>query len=132
MDAERDQGGARECLDRPAESGPSQEVARPGDRDGIEGQPGKREEAEDGAEKDEGPERSAPAGDELRQQAGEEHRHLRVSEIAEETLAKGHDASEAVSRRFREARPAWTRWRSPRVEEHPRPEEDQVARPEPA
>jgi len=128
VDAERDQGGAGEGLERPPEPGPAQDVARPGDRDGIEGQPGEREKAEHAAEKDQGPERSAPAGDELRKQTREEHRHLRVPEVAKETLAKRGAWSEPVSQRLRGTRPGWAGLGSQPLEDRPSPEEDQVAR----
>src|SRR5215211_9120085 len=84
--AERDEDSARDALDRAANSRPAQEVSRLRDCERVARQPNERHRAEEEAEEEQGTERRLAAGCELRQEAREKRRHLRVAEIADHTL----------------------------------------------
>ena len=66
----------------------------------VEGEPGKRQRAEDEAESEQRGERAVPLGRELGEKAREEDRHLRVPEVADEALTQ---------------RPPWRERNRPRV-----------------
>jgi hypothetical protein len=79
---ERDQHRSGQPVERPAHRSAPQEVAGPGDGQGIARQPQQRQRAKAQAERRKRRNRAR----ELRQQAREEEEHLRVAEVAEQAL----------------------------------------------
>jgi hypothetical protein len=79
---ERDQHRSGQPVERATQASAPQEVVRPGDREGIAGQPQQRQRAKAQAERRQRRNRAR----ELRQQAREEEEHLRVAEVAEQAL----------------------------------------------
>jgi hypothetical protein len=79
---ERDQHRSGQPIERATHASAPQQVTRPGDSQGIAGQPQQRQRAKTQAERRERRNRAR----ELRQQAREEEEHLRVAEVAEQAL----------------------------------------------
>src|SRR5204863_385905 len=81
-----DQHGAGDGVEGATDPRAAQEIPRLRDRERIGSQPREGHRAEDEPEQEQRAERRT--GRELRQQAREEHRHLRIAEIADHSLAK--------------------------------------------
>src|SRR5205823_89421 len=76
-----------EAVESPPDSRAAEEVPRLRNGERVRGQPDERQRGEDEAEEDQRAERGP--GRELRQEAREEDRHLRVAEVADESLPQG-------------------------------------------
>src|SRR5918996_3249816 len=98
-ESERDQDRARDRVEGAAHARAAQDGSGPRDSGGVRDQPDERHRAEEQPERQHGRERGAAVRRELREEAGEEDRHLRIPEVAEHALAERGRGRESPTRR---------------------------------